>query len=966
MALHAGRTLVVIGLVAVCATSPSVAGINRWTQSGPQGGSVPLVRIDPVTPSTVYAVADRALYRSTDGGVTWSERTGGLPVSSKSFGMDDLVIDPGSPSTLIAIAAQRLWKSTDAGLSWSPRTIPLPAYTAFPIAIGSLLATDPVTPGTFYLAYGAGGQVYRSTDAGDTWAALGVKPGPASIPTLTGFAINPFTPSTFYAVLFDGVSHVAKIFRSTNSGSTWVAGGSGFPAVDAMRPLILAPTNPVTLYLRTSGAQYRSHDGGATWNQSGLGQTDIGLIAVDPSAPTTLYALDGIGFPLTGPLIRSTDDGATWNTLDTAIPRLRVPAVTALAVDPTDSTRLYAGTAKDGVIRSVDTGASWSLQSQGLSPKLNLTDTLVEPGPQASYAVSSPGVVWKSLDGGDTWAARNPDPVYTGTFTEFLSLAMDPATAATLYLGSNQRGVFKSLDRAETWTPVNTGLSNLTVRAIAVDPQAPATIYAATSGGVFKSTNGAASWTPASADTTINHLVVDPTLSTRLYANRGELVSTDAGMTFVQTGVFAAASGTTVSAAATAIAPHPLVSGTVFFGWYAVSFSGSYDVRLRKSIDGMATGNAAFPLPTGYINALAYDPGDANTLWASVSSFPNRSRDGGTTYANVRSGLPSELSNSNVASTTSFAVDPLDPAVLMSTFGLGLFRLDLPPCAVAADCDDGNPCTTDSCAGTVCVWADVPNNAPCNDTEVCPYIGTCSNGACFPAGGSPAGGSVCNDFNSCTVDYCLTSGTCDHVPNCAPPVTSTTSTSSTTSTTIPCADGDGDGVCTATDNCPADPNPNQRDLDGDLAGDVCDPSDAPLGLTVARVRAGAGTGSVLVKGRAAGGPSGPLDVSGGASVEVSDGIALTVSYAWAAGECQPRGVSFRCRSADGRAQATFSPERGSPPSRKVLVRLKRLTLVGPFGAPVTATISETGTAVDRVDAIAACTVAADSLRCREP
>src|SRR3989442_1489791 len=82
------------------------------------------------------------------------------------------------------------------------------------------------------------------------------------------------------------------------------------------------------------------------------------------------------------------------------------------------------------------------------------------------------------------------------------ALAVDPVTPATLYAGTGGGGVFKSTDGGGGWTAANTGLCNCGpdpdysyVPALAIDPQTPTTLYAGTSGsGVFKSTDGGASW----------------------------------------------------------------------------------------------------------------------------------------------------------------------------------------------------------------------------------------------------------------------------------------------------------------------------------------------------------------------------------------------------------------------------------------------------------------------------------------
>src|SRR6185436_13378666 len=94
---------------------------NRWSATGPGGGRIALVRVDPSAPSTVWAVADGTPYRSTDAGATWTERSSGLPVARPGNAMTQLVIDAGNPSILNAITESRVFRSDDAGATWTPR-----------------------------------------------------------------------------------------------------------------------------------------------------------------------------------------------------------------------------------------------------------------------------------------------------------------------------------------------------------------------------------------------------------------------------------------------------------------------------------------------------------------------------------------------------------------------------------------------------------------------------------------------------------------------------------------------------------------------------------------------------------------------------------------------------------------------------------------------------------------------------
>jgi len=150
-------------------------------------------------------------------------------------------------------------------------------------------------------------------------------------------------------------------------------------------------------------------------------------------------------------------------------------AITALAIDPTTSSTLYAGGA--GVYKSTDGGEHWTAT--------DLTNTgvgalAIDPTTSSTlYAGIIGGGVYKSTDGGQHWTAMN-----LGLTNAFVyALAIDPTTSSTLYAGTDGGGVYKSTDGGQHWTAINTGLTNTHVTALAIDPKIPTTLYAGTDGG---------------------------------------------------------------------------------------------------------------------------------------------------------------------------------------------------------------------------------------------------------------------------------------------------------------------------------------------------------------------------------------------------------------------------------------------------------------------------------------------------
>jgi len=93
-----------------------------------------------------------------------------------------------------------------------------------------------------------------------------------------------------------------------------------------------------------------------------------------------------------------------------------------------------------------------------------------------------------SITFAETWASRGPEGGGVRAF------AVDPVTPGTVYAGSFGGGVFKSQDGGAKWRAVNTVLPNRYVHALAIDPARPSTVYAGTSWDAFKSDDGGESW----------------------------------------------------------------------------------------------------------------------------------------------------------------------------------------------------------------------------------------------------------------------------------------------------------------------------------------------------------------------------------------------------------------------------------------------------------------------------------------
>ncbi|HVS00552.1 MAG TPA: hypothetical protein VMW27_28275 [Thermoanaerobaculia bacterium] len=165
--------------------------------------SYPRVSAFAVVPqdSSLYAVVDSALYRSTDGGVTWSE------VSRVTTTVFDFEIDPGNPSILYVGGGTGILRSTNGGRTWKLLRQGFPRRWDPAV---SALAIDPARTTTLYAAT-LRGEVYKSEDSGETWVWVRARPGTHT--TAFDVEVDPFDLSTLYVGTERGVMALTQSDR---------------------------------------------------------------------------------------------------------------------------------------------------------------------------------------------------------------------------------------------------------------------------------------------------------------------------------------------------------------------------------------------------------------------------------------------------------------------------------------------------------------------------------------------------------------------------------------------------------------------------------------------------------------------------------------------------------------------------------------------------------------------------------
>jgi photosystem II stability/assembly factor-like uncharacterized protein len=217
----------------------------------------------------------------------------------------------------------------------------------------------------------------------------------------------------------------------------------------------------------------------------------------------------------------------------------------------------------------------------------------------------------------NAWTSIGPDG---GMVT---ALVVDPSATGTLYAGTDPSGifeggagggaVFKSTDGGATWAP--TGLvASVEVATMAIDPQSPSTVYAATAAGLFRTTDGGSSWSHVSPSGTAA-VALDPSTPGTVYAggSGGLSRSADGGATWT---------ATALTDWVSAVAIHPTTPAVIL----AIT-----NVGLQRSTDAGSSWTIVASEPATFFGALAFDPADPSRVFASDDRV-YRSMDGGLTW----------------------------------------------------------------------------------------------------------------------------------------------------------------------------------------------------------------------------------------------------------------------------------------------------------------------------------------------
>jgi photosystem II stability/assembly factor-like uncharacterized protein/PKD repeat protein len=311
----------------------------------------------------------------------------------------------------VGAPAGGLWKTTDGGSTWTSNTDLLPTLGVSAILI------DPTNTNIMYIGTGdrdagdaVGLGVYKSTDGGATWFQSNSGMGNKEVGAMI---MHPNNSAYILAATSGG------IYRSINSGSTWTleSSNSSFYKDIKWKP----GSSTVAYATETSGSAgfYKTTDGGNTWAEITNGLPSNGqryVIGVSANDPSAVYVLSCISSAYQG-LYKSTDSGSSFNTQSTT-PNLLGYAENGsgtegqgwydlcIEVDPTDASIVYVGGVN--IWKSTDNGANWDCAAHWVgsstAASVHADQHWLAYNPlNNKLFVCNDGGLYATNDGGNTW-----------------------------------------------------------------------------------------------------------------------------------------------------------------------------------------------------------------------------------------------------------------------------------------------------------------------------------------------------------------------------------------------------------------------------------------------------------------------------------------------------------------------------------------------------------------------------------
>ena len=358
---------------------------------------------------------------------------------------------------------------------------------------------------------------------------------------------HPTEPTVFY------MGCVGGVWKTEDAGAYWENISDGYFKTSAVGALAVSDSDPNVIYVgmgescvavprlqwtAQADGVYRSTDGGRTWANVGLRDTQhIARIRIHPEDPNLVYA--AVLGHLEGPdcergVYRSCDGGATWERVLYVSDRA---GSIDLSIDSNNPRVLYAsmwdvrrsfwwshsGGPGTGIYRSADGGDTWTeLTGNPGLPEGTMGRISVAASPRAGRVLAlieaEKGGLYRSDDRGESWELLSDDPDLTNRPHYYNHLFADPVDAETVYILNSK--VHRSLDGGRTFHGVTA--THADHHELWIDPRNPRRMINGNDGGASVSFNGGESWSNIYNQPTgeFYHITTDTRFPYRVYGTQ--------------------------------------------------------------------------------------------------------------------------------------------------------------------------------------------------------------------------------------------------------------------------------------------------------------------------------------------------------------------------------------------------------------------------------------------------------------
>jgi len=476
----------------------STDGGRSWLHLGLEGtGRIARIVIHPADPDVVLVCAlgraygpaqDRGVYRTTDGGKTWTR----VLFVDANTGCSDLAMDPGDPNTIFAGMWQfevktwhlqsggpgsGLWVSHDGGVTWKRLVghgLPDAKHLVGKIAV-AVAASDPNT--VYALIEDQDPALYRSDDRGTTWRLVSRDHSMAErAPYYVRFAVAPDDAERLYFVS-------VRFSMSRDGGRTLAR--SGFQGGGDNHDIWIDPLNPDRFMIAHDGGASITLNRGKTFARVVLPIAQMYHVHADTRAPYYLYGnrQDGSSYRMPSRSLAGGISEGQWQHVGGCESGFGIP-------DTVDNTTVWSGCYDGGLeVYDVRTGHArnvrvWPEAGYGWRPadvkyRWNWTFPIaisphdhkrVYVGSQYVHVTTDGGASWKTispdLTRNDTTHQQSSGGVTTDNLMTFdgatlFALAESPLQAGVIWAGSNDGLVHVTRDGGATWTDVTENIPKL-------------------------------------------------------------------------------------------------------------------------------------------------------------------------------------------------------------------------------------------------------------------------------------------------------------------------------------------------------------------------------------------------------------------------------------------------------------------------------------------------------------------------